>query len=71
MHSVTAVRLHILNGCIFAKSEHIHKLRDHLRTKPDQEKACFYFGTAAQRERVQIAGFSQLDFVGGGGLKHR
>lgn len=70
-HSFTAVTLNISNGCFFAKSEHIHKLRDHLRTKPVQGKACFYFGTAAWSKRVQIPRLSQLDSVCGGGLKHR
>lgn len=69
--SFTAVMLNILNDWVFAKSEHIHKPRDHLRTKPIQEKACFYFGTAAWRKRVQIPGVSQLESVYGGGLKHR
>lgn len=51
----------------FAKSEHIYNPRDHLRTKPVQEKACFYFGTAAWSKRVQIPGLSQLELVYGGG----
>lgn len=55
----------------FAKSEHVYKLRDHLGTKPIQEKACFYFGTAAWSKRVQIPGLSQLESVYGRGLKHR
>lgn len=69
--SFTAVTLNILNKWFFAKSEHIHKARGHLRTKPVQEKACFYFGTTAWSKRVQIPGLSQLEPVYGRGLKHR
>lgn len=69
VHTFTAVTSNILNDYFFAKSEHIHKPRDHLRTKPVQEKACFYSGTAAWSKRLHIPGLSQLESVYGEGLK--